>query len=112
MAARDGGIQVYDEIGEKSEIEALMRDQTPEQLAREVTRLRKDCAEAYQAVGVLADRLGYSGGDASGDLPVPITKLLDNLSDAAAGDPRRHPDVLPFILPGASTPAGGRFITL
>ncbi len=65
----------------------------------EVERLRRDCAEAYQAVGCLAHAVGYCSADAPDALTGPITKLLDNLSAAENGDPRPHEDLLPFSLP-------------
>ena len=58
----------------------------------EIKRLRRDCAELYQVIGTMAEHC-----------PDPedrdIVKALDNASDAAAGAPRRHDDLLPFILP-------------
>lgn len=62
----------------------------------EVERLREDCAEAYQAVGFLADCLGYWQMAEDNPRAVQITKLLDNLSAAAEGEPRTHADILPF----------------
>lgn len=57
---------------------------------------RKVCSEAYQAVGFMADQLGY-GTMVKGDpRAVQITKLLDNLCAAAAGVPIPHADLLPF----------------
>lgn len=55
-------------------------------LLEEIDRLRLDCAEAYQAVGVLA-------GD---NITEGIDKLMDNLHAASQGDPRPHDDLLPF----------------
>lgn len=69
---------------------------TPESLLAEIERLREDCAQAYQAVGVIAERLGYWGAECPNH--AQLTKLLDNLSAAAEGDPRPHDDLLPFGL--------------
>jgi hypothetical protein len=66
-----------------------------EELIEEVERLRRDCSEAYQAVGNIADTLNYWDGNHS----YLITKLMDNLSAAADGYPRPHADLLPFIMP-------------
>lgn len=63
----------------------------------EVERLRRDCAELYQVIGTMADHCP-DPEDAA------IIKALDNASDAAQGQPRRHSDLLPFILP-ASRPS-------
>ena len=58
-------------------------------LAAEVARSRRDCAEAYQVVGELAARAGlFEHPD--------VAKALDNLSAAANGDPRPHEGLLPF----------------
>lgn len=63
-----------------------------QELKAENERLRRDCAELYQVIGTMA-----------GHCPDPcdqgIIKALDNASAAAAGEPRRHDDLLPFILP-------------
>jgi hypothetical protein len=56
----------------------------------EVDRLRRDCADLYQVIGVLAE----SHGDLF-DHP-EVIKALDNASAAANGDPRPHDDLLPF----------------
>ena len=83
----------------QDEIDAMWREFTSvDQLAREVFRLREDCAEAYQAVGHLADKLGYWEPRLVDHDMEPITKLLDNLSAAAGGDPRPWTDLLPFIV--------------
>lgn len=66
--------------------------------ATEISRLRRDCAEAYQVVGVLAEHYGAFDTD-------DVTRALDNLSDAGNGRPRRHDDLLPWPrepLPGGS----------
>jgi hypothetical protein len=60
-------------------------------LIREVEKLRCVCAEAYQVVGALSL---YVPDDYA-----PIVAVLDNLSDAADGEPLRHPSFLPFSLP-------------
>lgn len=58
-------------------------------LEAEVERLRRDCAELYQVIGVLADYAPKASERA-------ITKALDNASAAANGLPRPHDDLLPF----------------
>ena len=61
-------------------------------LRAEVERLRRDCAEAYQAIGALAERAGL--------LQYPaVEKALENLDAATRGDPRPHADLLPISLP-------------
>ena len=62
----------------------------------EIARLRRDCSEAYQAVGILADELGYWSPNCPAGLKADITKLLDNLGAATSGEPRPHADLLPF----------------
>lgn len=47
------------------------------------------CGEAYQAVGLLANMAGVFHDPA-------VQALLDNLSDAAEGNPLTHDSVLPF----------------
>ena len=67
----------------------------------EVDRLREDCAQIYQVIGVMAHALGYWDDrmcDADKDR---ITKAMDNLSAASNGDARPHEDLLPFILAAA-----------
>lgn len=71
--------------------------------ASEVERLREDCAELYQVIGVMAD---YCPDDQA------IVKALDNASAAANGLPRKHHDLLPFILPTASPASGGEWRTI
>lgn len=56
------------------------------------------CAEAYQAVGAMADALGYWQMDANDPDQRAITKLLDNLSAASDGRTPPHADLLPFVL--------------
>jgi len=58
----------------------------------EVERLRRDCAEAYQVIGALAERAGLL------HLPA-VEKALGNLDAATRGDPRPHADLLPILLP-------------
>lgn len=58
----------------------------------EIDRLRRDCAELYQVIGTMAEHCPDPDSPA-------IVKALDNASDAANGDPRRHNDLLPFVLP-------------
>lgn len=55
----------------------------------EIERLRRDCAELYQVIGVMAD---YCPDDPA------VVKALDNASAAAAGLSRPHDDLLPFTL--------------
>lgn len=59
-------------------------------LRREVERLRRDCAEAYQVVGagMLGEPCSYTQAD--------VERALDNLSAAANGEPRPHDDLLPW----------------
>ena len=57
--------------------------------ADEVDRLRSLCAQMYQVAGALL--FEYEG-----DFGVEV---LDNLSDAASGNPLRHETLLPFVLP-------------
>lgn len=64
----------------------------------EVERLRADCLQAYLAVGVLADSLGWWQMQPDHPWHRPIEKLLDNLAAAGDGEPRPHDDLLPFIL--------------
>lgn len=54
------------------------------------------CAEAYQAVGFLANVLGYWEMDEDDPRQHQITKLLDNLLAAAEERPIPHVDLLPF----------------
>ena len=61
-------------------------------LRAEAERLRRDCAEAYQVVGALADRAGLLHHPA-------VEKALENLDAATRGDPRPHTDLLPLLLP-------------
>ena len=62
--------------------------------ADEIDRLRRDCAEAYQVIGALADAAGLFDSDSKN-----VCMVLDNLMAAAQGEPRPHNDPLPFILP-------------
>lgn len=57
------------------------------------------CAEAYQAVGFLADALGFWQMDPEDPRAKQITKLLDNLVAGAEGDAVPHTDLLPFGWP-------------
>lgn len=57
--------------------------------ADEIERLQRDCAEAYQVLGVVS-------ASAPG---LNVDRALDNLSAAAQGDPRPHDDLLPFLTP-------------
>jgi hypothetical protein len=66
--------------------------------AAEIDRLRSDCAEAYQAVGVLANVVGWWEMPPDHPWHAPIEKLLNNLSAAAEGEPRKHHDLLPFVM--------------
>lgn len=55
----------------------------------EVRRLRRDCAEAYQVIAVIAgEHLDFAHPD--------VQRALDNLAAAANGVPRPHDDMLPF----------------
>lgn len=61
-------------------------------LRAEVERLRRDCAEAYQFVGALAERAKL--------LQYPaVVRVLENLDAATRGDGRPHADILPIFLP-------------
>ena len=63
-----------------------------EQLASEVEHLQRDCSELHQVIGTMAEHCPNPNDPA-------IIKALDNANDAANGGPRRHDDLLPFILP-------------
>jgi hypothetical protein len=64
-------------------------------LTREVERLRRDCYEAYQIVGIaLMDPATPHTED-------DVARVLDNLVAAANGDPRPHDDLLPGLLRAA-----------
>lgn len=65
-------------------------DVPAQDMATEITRLRRDCAEAYQVIGaaMLGEPCAYAEHD--------VTRTLDNLSAAAAGLPRPHDDLLPW----------------
>lgn len=66
---------------------------------REIERLREDCAEAYQIIGVLwAREDDRREGNPPADLipAADFERALDNLSAAAAGGPRPHADLLPW----------------
>ena len=56
---------------------------------REIDRLQRDCAEAYQVVGVLAHHAGLLGHR-------DVIRAMDNLAAAAAGRRRPHSDMLHF----------------
>ena len=81
---------------DRRDMAVLLTDHSPAELAREVLRLREDAAQAYQAVGLLADKLGYWEMAAEDPRQVQVTKLLDNLAAAGEGEPRPHTDLLPF----------------
>lgn len=68
------------------------------ELEAEIERLRRDCGEAYQAVGVMANALGWWKMPSDHPWHRPIEKLLDNLTDGECGQPRSHDDLLPFVL--------------
>lgn len=68
------------------------KEATIRNLLDRIERLRRDCAELYQVIGTMADHCPNPSDPA-------IVKALDNASDAANGQPRRHEDLLPFILP-------------
>lgn len=53
-----------------------------------IAELEEICAEAYQVVGVLADRAGVF------ETSMAVSKVLDNLSEAKM----IHKDILPFTL--------------
>lgn len=56
---------------------------------KEVSRLRRDCSEAYQVIGAMADHaFPFENAD--------VQRALDNLSAAANGRPRPHDDLLPW----------------
>lgn len=55
----------------------------------EIERLRRDCAEAYRVIGVLAAEAGVTGHP-------DVIKALDNLHATAEGKPRPHDDLLPW----------------
>ena len=67
-------------------------------LTREVERLRRDCAEAYQVIGAgLMEPVSPHTQD-------DVERALDNLIAAANGDPRPHDDLLPWPRVIASNP--------
>lgn len=64
------------------------------ELEAEVERLRQDCSEAYQVVGVLATRqLDPGFGPIAEE---EFVRVLDNLSAAVDGRPRPHEELLPW----------------
>lgn len=67
----------------------------------EIARLRRDCAELYQVIGVLAEPHADLNGR-------PVLKVLNNALAAANGQPRPHDDLLPFTLPAPPAPDGWR----
>lgn len=78
-------------------LQALQREgvlREPMAEAANEHRLLRDVGEAYQAVGMLLGALYPES-----DWPRAAEKLMDNLAAAAAGQPRPHDDLLPFILP-------------
>lgn len=69
------------------------KDKNIKKLKKEVKRLCRDCAEAYQALGAAMlgddqDCVAYRDDD--------VVCLLDNLSAAACGHKRPHNDLLPW----------------
>jgi hypothetical protein len=58
--------------------------------AKEIERLRLDCAELYQVIGTMAEFCPDPESTA-------IIRALDNASSAANGRPHRY-DLLPFVL--------------
>jgi len=63
---------------------------TPEEMQLEIERLRRDCAEAYQVIGVgmLSPTEPFTQAD--------VKRALDNLNAAVNGDRRPHDDLLPW----------------
>lgn len=61
----------------------------------EVSRLRRDCGEAYQVVGHL---MHCDGEPPPWWTNADVARALDNLSAATVGDPRPHEDLLPWPL--------------
>lgn len=82
--------------GDKTDVTALVK--YAQDLEAQIERLRRDCAELYQVIGTMAEHCPDPSDPA-------IVKALDNASDAAGGAPRRHDDLLPFVLPDRE-PAG------
>ena len=64
----------------------------------EIARLRRDCAELYQVIGVLAEPHADLNGR-------PVLKVLNNALAAANGQPRPHDDLLPFTWPAPPAPS-------
>lgn len=62
----------------------------PTRTETEITRLKRDCAEAYQAVGALAAAASLL------DHP-DVVRAMDNLAAAVDGRRRPHADLLPFL---------------
>lgn len=65
-----------------------------------LTRLRRDCAEAYQVVGCMA-------GDTFAFDDPNVERALDNLHAAADGAPRPHDDLTPWPKPAADSVEAG-----
>lgn len=85
--ARAEIVSLRAELGETH----LVLEQTEKSAAREIERLQRDCAEAYQVVGTLAGAHVDLFDDPQ------VVKALDNLSAAVDPiSPRPHDDLLPF----------------
>ena len=69
--------------------------------ANAIEELRRDCAEAYLAVGHIGlSKEPFADKD--------VLRLLDNLSCAANGWPRKHDDLLPWPKPVRQRKTAGR----
>ena len=63
----------------------------------EIDRLQRDCGEAYQVVGTAM--FHPDGGKPPKYTQEDVERVMDNLSDAACGEPRSHEDLLPWPKP-------------
>jgi hypothetical protein len=70
---------------------------TKVEMASEIDRLRHDCAQAYQIIGVLAARAGLFEHH-------NVVRALDNFTAASGGCQRPYDDLLPFDLDETSEP--------
>ncbi|EAM6792400.1 hypothetical protein E0G74_01405 [Salmonella enterica] len=66
------------------------KELTMHEMRLRIDELETICGEAYQVVGILADKAGVF------ETSTAVEKILDNLSEARLV----HDDVLPFVLEG------------
>ena len=74
-----------------SEITDILETTSPEDMAREIVRLRHDCGEFYQVIGYLADKANVFEDER-------VVKALNNAYAASQGDTKPHHELLPFIV--------------